>query len=122
MLESLKDGGTFVLNTQWDEEEVEKNLPANMKRQLAKKKAKFYIINAIKIASDIGLGNRINMVMQGAFFKLTKLLPEDVYVKELKDVIHKMYGKKGENIVKMNHEAVDQGIMAVKEVKYRKTG
>ncbi|CUH92547.1 pyruvate:ferredoxin (flavodoxin) oxidoreductase [Herbinix luporum] len=117
MLESLKDGGTFVLNTQWDEEEVEKNLPANMKRQLAKKKAKFYIINAIKIASDIGLGNRINMVMQGAFFKLTKLLPEDVYVKELKDVIHKMYGKKGENIVKMNHEAVDQGIMAVKEVK-----
>lgn len=117
MLESLKQGGIFVLNTLWDEEELEEYLPANMKRKLAEKNARFFIINAIKIADDIGLGNRINMVMQGAFFKLTKLLPEEIFVKELKEAIIKMYGKKGEKIVKMNHEAVDKGIQAVYEVK-----
>lgn len=117
MLESLKPGGIFVLNTMWNEEELEEHLPAKMKRKLAEKNARFYIINAIKIAGDIGLGNRINMVMQGAFFKLTKLLPEEVYVKELKDVISKMYGKKGEKVVSMNHEAVDKGIQSIVEVK-----
>ncbi len=117
LLESLKPDGIFVLNTQWNEEELNENLPAIMKQKIARKKAKFYTINAIKIADEIGLGNRINMVMQGAFFKLTNLLSEDVYLKELKDVIVKMYGKKGEKIVAMNHEAVDQGIKAIHEVK-----
>ncbi|NLK99969.1 MAG: pyruvate:ferredoxin (flavodoxin) oxidoreductase [Clostridiales bacterium] len=117
LVESLKPGGIFVLNTQWTDEELEEHLPAKMKQKLAKKKARIYTVNAIKIANEIGLGNRINMVMQGAFFKLTKLLPEEVYVKELKDVIAKMYGKKGEKIVKMNHDAVDQGIKAIHEVK-----
>lgn len=116
LLQSLKQGGTFVLNTYWTEEELEQHLPAVMKKQLAEKEAKFYIINAVKIAEDIGLGNRINMVMQGAFFKLTKVLPEEVYVKELKAGIHKMYGKKGEKVVRMNEEAVDQGIMAIKQI------
>lgn len=116
LLESLKTGGIFVLNTQWNEEELNKQLPSKMKRKLAKKKARFYTVNAIKIAEEIGLGNRINMVMQGAFFKLTNLLPEDVYIKELKDVIVKMYGNKGEKVVKMNHEAVDQGINAIREI------
>lgn len=116
MLESLKQGGTFVLNTLWSEEELKENLPANMKRKLAEKNARFYIINAIKIAEEIGLGNRINMVMQGAFFKLTKLLPQEVYVKELKGAINKIYGKKGENVVRMNHEAVDKGIQAIHEI------
>ena len=116
LLESLKPGGIFVLNTQWDKNELENHLPAKMKQKLAKKNARFYIVNAIKIADEIGLGNRINMVMQGAFFKLTKLLPEDIYVKELKEVISKMYGNKGEKIVAMNHEAVDQGISAVHEI------
>lgn len=117
LVESLKHGGIFVLNTQWDENELEEHLPAKLKQKLAKKKARFYTVNAIKIADEIGLGNRINMVMQGAFFKLTKLLPEYVYLKELKDVISKMYGKKGEKVVAMNHQAVDKGIEAVREIK-----
>ncbi|MDD4111422.1 MAG: pyruvate:ferredoxin (flavodoxin) oxidoreductase [Herbinix sp.] len=117
MVESLKPNGIFVLNTQWDENDLEEHLPAKMKQKLAKKNAHFYTVNAIKIADEIGLGNRINMVMQGAFFKLTKLLPEDVYIKELKNVISRMYGKKGENIVAMNHKAVDKGIAAVHEIK-----
>lgn len=117
MLESLKPGGIFVLNTTWSEEELQNQLPADMKRKLAQKNARFYIINAIKIAQEIGLGNRINMVMQGAFFKLINLIPEEVYVKELKQAINKLYGKKGENVVKMNYEAVDRGIEAVKEIK-----
>lgn len=116
LLESLKPEGTFVLNTKWDDEELDKHLPTEMKRKLVEKKARFYTINAIQIAEDIGLGSRINMIMQGAFFKLTKLLPEDVFVKELKDGIIQMYGKKGENIVKMNHDAVDQGIQAIHQV------
>lgn len=117
LIVGLKPGGIFVLNTQWDENELEHNLPAKMKRMLAKKKARFYIVNAIKIAEEIGLGNRINMVMQGVFFKLTKLLPEEVYIRELKAVISKMYGKKGDKVVAMNQEAVDKGIEAVREVK-----
>lgn len=121
LLQSLKPGGVFVLNTNWDEDELDKNLPSIMKKQLAEKDTKFYVINAIKIAQDIGLGNRINMIMQGAFFKLTGVLPDDVYIKELKAGIYKMYGKKGEKVVKMNEEAVDQGISAIKKVHIPKT-
>lgn len=117
LLQSLKQGGTFVLNTHWDEKELDEKLPNVMKRQLAEKEVKFYTINAIKIAEDIGLGNRINMVMQGAFFKLTEVLPEEVYIRELKAGIHKMYGKKGEKIVKMNEKAVDQGIKSIHKIK-----
>ncbi len=116
LLQSLKPGGIFVLNTNWDKEELDKNLPAVMKKQLAEKEAKFYTINAIKIAEKIGLGNRINMIMQGAFFKLTDVLTEEVYLKELKSGIHKLYGKKGEKVVKMNEEAVEQGIKSIHKV------
>ncbi len=116
MLESLKEEGTFVLNTNWTEEELETNLPGRLKRGLAQKKAQFYIINAIDIASEIGLGNRINMIMQGAFFKLAKVLPEDVFIPELKAVVNKMYGKKGEKVVKMNHDAIDKGVKALKKI------
>ncbi len=116
LLQSIKQGGIFVLNTQWEGEELEKNLPDIMKKQIAEKDVKFYTINAIGIAEEIGLGNRINMIMQGAFFKLTNVLSEDIYVKELKEGIYKMYGKKGEKIVKMNQDAVDQGIKSVKKV------
>lgn len=116
LLQSIKKGGVFVLNTLWDEEELEKNLPNIMKKQIAEKEVKFYTINAIKIASEIGLGNRINMVMQGAFFKLTDVLPEDVYIEQLKAGIYKLYGKKGEKIVKMNQDAVDQGIKSIHKV------
>lgn len=116
LLESIKDGGTFVLNTNWNEEELEEKLPGRLKQKLAQKKVKFYTINAIGIAQEVGLSNRINMVMQGAFFKLTKVLPEEVYIKELKDVVKKMYGKKGEKVVKMNHDAIDQGVGAIKQI------
>jgi len=116
LLQSIKPGGTFVLNTQWEKKELEINLPGRMKKQIADKNLRFYTINAMGIAEKIGLGNRINMVMQGAFFKLTDVLPEEVYLKELKNVISKMYSKKGEKIVKMNQEAVDQGIKAIHEV------
>lgn len=116
MLQALKDGGIFVLNTIWDEEELGQHLPAVMKRRLAEKKVQFYIINAYGIAEEIGLGNRINMVMQAAFFKLTKVLDEDVYISELKSVVNKMYGKKGEKVVSMNHEAIDRGFSSVKRV------
>lgn len=116
ILAHIKHGGIFVLNTQWDEAGLEENLPGIMKRQLVEKNIQFYTINAIGIAEEIGLGNRINMVMQGAFFKLLDILPEDTYISELKDVVNKMYGKKGEEIVKMNHDAIDQGINAIHKV------
>ncbi|HWT75782.1 MAG TPA: pyruvate:ferredoxin (flavodoxin) oxidoreductase [Mobilitalea sp.] len=116
IIQSIKNGGVFVLNTLWEGEELEKNLPSILKKQIAEKDVKFYTINAIQIASEIGLGNRINMVMQGAFFKLTDVLPEDVFVEQLKAGIYKMYGKKGEKIVKMNQDAVDQGIKSIHKV------
>ncbi|MDF2541194.1 MAG: nifJ [Herbinix sp.] len=117
LLESIKDGGTFVLNTQWDLEGLEQNLPAVLKKKIVEKNVQFYTINAIGIAEEIGLGNRINMIMQGAFFKLVDVLPEKVYVKELKEGVNKMYGKKGEKIVKMNHDAIDMGMKAIHKVK-----
>ena len=116
LLQSIKKGGVFVLNSQWEGEELELHLPNIMKKQIAEKEVRFYTINAIGIAEKIGLGNRINMIMQGAFFKLTNILPEDVFVKELKAGINKMYGKKGEKVVTMNQEAVDQGIKSIKKV------
>ena len=116
LIQSIKEGGIFVLNTQWEGKELERNLPNILKKQIAEKEVKFYTINAIGIAQEIGLGNSINMVMQGAFFKLSDILPEDIYLKELKAGIDKLYGKKGEKIVKMNQEAVDQGIKSIHQV------
>ena len=116
MVEDLKPGGIFVLNTQWSKDQLENELPASIKKQLAEKKAKFYIINAVKIAEEIGLNNRINMIMQGAFFKLVNVLPEDVFVDNLKSTIVKMYGKKGDKVVAMNQEAVERGVNSVEEV------
>ncbi|MBH1942371.1 pyruvate:ferredoxin (flavodoxin) oxidoreductase [Mobilitalea sibirica] len=116
LLQNIKPGGIFVLNTLWTDEELSDNLPGYMKKKLAEENIDFYTINAIGIAEEIGLGNRINMVMQGAFFKLTKVLPEDIYIRELKDVVDKMYGKKGEKVVKMNHDAIDQGVNAIHKV------
>ena len=94
MLKDLKRGGTFLLNSLWSDDEIGDNLPAKVKRDLAKKNIKFYVINAWKIAEDIGLGNRINMVMQAAFFKLTGVIPIDDAVEYLKEGIDKAYKKK----------------------------
>lgn len=116
LLRGLKKGGTFLLNTLWDREALEENLPASMKRYIAQNNINFYTINATKIASEIGLGGRINMIMQSAFFKLSNVLPIDVAVEKLKESIVEEYGKKGEKIVQMNFEAVDRGISALEKI------
>lgn len=109
VLQGLKKGGIFVLNTIWSDEELETQLPNFMKKYISENDIEFYTINATKIASGIGLGNRINMIMQAAFFKLAKVIPMEDAVKYLKEAIEKSYGKKGERIVNMNYAAVDKG-------------
>ena len=116
LLKGLKKSGTFVLNTQWTVEELDSNLPADLKKYIAENDINFYIINAYAIAAEIGLGNRLNMVMQSAFFTLAKVIPVDEAMNYLKDAIAKTYGKKGEKIVKMNHDAVDKGREALVKV------
>jgi len=116
LLKGLKKGGTFVLNCPWKVEELEEKLPASVKRYIANNNIKFYIIDALAIASELGLGNRINMVMQAAFFKLANIIPVEEALKYLKDSINKMYGKKGQTIVDMNIKAVDRSIEALVKV------
>ena len=118
MLEGIKDGGVFVLNSHWSDKDMEKELPAAMRRTIARKKLKFYNVDAVKLASKVGLGGRINMIMQTAFFKLANVLPFEQAVALLKDSIKKTYGNKGDKIVNMNIAAVDNTIAALKEVKY----
>ncbi|NMB43743.1 MAG: pyruvate:ferredoxin (flavodoxin) oxidoreductase, partial [Clostridiales bacterium] len=116
ILDDIKEGGTFVLNCSWSDEELEEKLPGSYKRIIAKKKINFYTIDAVGIAREIGLGNRINMVMQGAFFKLLDILPEEVFIKELKDAVVSSYSRKGENVVKMNFESIERGVSSVHKV------
>ena len=120
LLRGIKKGGTFLMNTTWDVEDLEENLPASLKRSIAANDIKFYILNATKIAGEVGLGNRTNMVMQAAFFKLSGVLPEEVAVEKLKEAIVKDYGHKGEEIVNMNYAAVDAGMNAAHKVDYPK--
>lgn len=110
LLEGIKEGGTFLLNTIWSEEELTEHLPAKLKKEIYDKKVNFYTINATKIAAEIGLGSRTNMIMQSAFFKLSEVLPIEDATKRLKDSIKATYGKKGDKIVNMNYEAVDAGL------------
>ncbi|MCB1224154.1 MAG: 2-oxoacid:acceptor oxidoreductase family protein, partial [Mesotoga sp.] len=116
LLEGLKKGGTFVLNTSWDSEELDRNLPGNMKKYLADNNIDFYTIDATKIAMEIGLGTRINTIMQSAFFKLANVIPIEEAIKYLKEAIVKSYGTKGEKVVQMNYKAVDSGIDALKKI------
>jgi len=118
VLEGIKEGGTFVLNSPWTVEDMEKTLPAQMRRTIARKKLKFYNVDAIKIAESVGLGGRINMIMQTAFFKLSNVLPFDEAINYLKSDIEKTYGKKGEKVVQMNVDAVDKTLDNVDEVNY----
>ncbi len=112
----LKEGGTFLLNCNWSVDELEEHLPGQVKRYIAANKIKFYIIDAVKIAQEIGLGGRINMIMQSAFFKLADIIPLADAVKYLKDAVEASYGKKGQNVVDMNNAAIDKGINAIVEV------
>jgi pyruvate-ferredoxin/flavodoxin oxidoreductase len=117
MLEGIKENGSFLLNSTWDEEETKKRLPDSYKKIMAEKNIQFYIINATKIADEIGLGNRTNTIMQSAFFKVAEVIPYKDAVKQMKDAIMKSYGHKGENIVNMNNAAVDKGGEEVVKIK-----
>lgn len=109
MLKGIKQGGTFLLNSIWDAEETKNHFPDEMKKVLAEKEIKVYIINATKIAEEIGLGNRTNTILQSAFFKISNVIPYEKAVEEMKKAIVKSYGKKGEEIVNMNKSAVERG-------------
>ena len=113
LLRGLKKGGTFVLNCKWSDAELEEHLPSSMKKYIAENEIKFYTINATDIAAEIGLGNRINMIMQSAFFKLADVIPMADAEKYLKDSIVKDYGKKGQKILDMNFLAVGKGADAL---------
>ena len=117
MVSSLKDGGTFLLNSQWEPEDMDKHLPAAMKQLLAKKHAKFYTINAIALAAQVGMGGRINTIMQAAFFKLANIIPYEDADKYMKAYAKKTYGKKGDAVVQKNWDAIDIAISGLKEVK-----
>lgn len=105
----LKRGGTFLLNSVWSKDEVSKHLPDHIKKYLAKNDIKMYIINATKIANEIGLGNRTNTILQSAFFKISNVIPYEQAVEQMKAFVVKSYGRKGEEIVRMNHAAIDRG-------------
>ena len=109
VLKGIKEGGTLLLNSLWDEEETIKNIPDNVKAIIGRKHIRVFIINATKIAAEIGLGGRTNTILQSAFFKITGIIPYEDAVKYMKDAIVKSYGKKGENVVNMNYAAVDRG-------------
>ena len=117
ILEGLKKGGTFLLNCVWTPEELDEKLPANVKRYIAENEINFYTINAVDVAVRVGLGsNRINMVTQSAFFKLSEVIPFDKAVTLIKEAIKKTYGKKGDEIVNMNCAAVDGAIDALVKI------
>ena len=109
VLRGLRDGGTFLLNTIWEGEELANNLPNNVKHYFAEHNITVYYINATKIAQEIGLGNRTNTILQSAFFRITEVIPVDLAVEQMKKFIVKSYGKKGEDVVNKNYQAVDRG-------------
>jgi pyruvate-ferredoxin/flavodoxin oxidoreductase len=109
VLKGLKKGGSFLLNSIWDEEETKNQLPDKMKKFMADNDIKFYIINGTQLGEDLGLGSRTNTIMQSAFFKITEVIPYSIAVDEMKKAIVKSYGRKGERIVNMNYAAVDAG-------------
>ncbi len=118
MLKNLKKGGTFLLNTEFNESEIVDYLPNKLKKQLADLDAKFYIINANKIAHEIGMGRRTNTILQSAFFALNpQILPIDEAITYMKEMAKKTYGKKGDAIVELNYKAIDAGKDAIVEVK-----
>jgi pyruvate-ferredoxin/flavodoxin oxidoreductase len=114
ILKGLKKNGTFLFNSIWDIEETKKRLPDHMKKYLAVNNISMYMVNATEIAEELGLGNRTNTIMQSAFFKLSNVIPFEQAVKEMKSAIEYSYGRKGEEVVKMNADAVDRGANPIK--------
>ncbi len=118
MLTPLKEGGTFLLTSPYGPDEVWDKIPVEFQRQIIEKKVKFYVIDAVKLAKELGLGARINMIMQTAFFVISGILPKDEAIEAIKKAIVKTYGHKGEKIVNMNYLAVDGALNNIHEVKY----
>jgi pyruvate-ferredoxin/flavodoxin oxidoreductase len=118
ILEGIRENGVFLLNSDWNTEELDEKLPADMKKTIAREKLRFYNIDAFKIAGDLGLGGRINVIMQAAFFKLSKVIDPDLAFQEIEKMIYKSYGKKGAEIVEKNISAIYKTIEALKEVDY----
>jgi pyruvate-ferredoxin/flavodoxin oxidoreductase len=118
LLEGIREGGSFLLNSPWSLQEMESRLPDHMKRAIARKRLNFYNIDAVKIASDLGLGGRINMIMQAAFFKIANVIAPEQALGLIKDAIEKTYGKKGEKVVRMNVDAVDRTLSALEKIEY----
>ncbi len=116
MVQELVDGGTFLLNCPWDMEGLEKHLPGQVKAFIANHNIKFYTIDGIKIGKEIGLGGRINTVLQSAFFKLAAIIPEEEAIDLMKKAAKATYGRKGDKIVQMNYDAIDAGAKQVVEV------
>ena len=116
MVQDLKDGGTFLLNTSWTPEEVADRLPGQVKRYMAEHNIKFYIIDGIKIGKEVGLGSRINTILQSAFFKLANIIPEEDAIRYMKEKALASYAKKGDDVVHMNYEAIDRGADEIVEI------
>ncbi|MGN0785001.1 MAG: pyruvate:ferredoxin (flavodoxin) oxidoreductase [Candidatus Aphodomorpha sp.] len=116
--EGIKEGGTFLLNSPWTLDEMENELPASMKRAIAKNHVKFYNINAIKLAREVGMGGRINTIMQSAFFKLANVIPAEDALSFMKAAAKKSYGKKGDEVVQKNYAAIEAGMNAIEEICY----
>ena len=121
MLRNLEEGGTFLLTTSFNAKQIWNELPNNVQKTLIQKKAKFYIIDAIALGQALGLGARINMIMQTAFFLISGILTKDEAVAAIKNAIKKTYGKKGDKVVEMNYGAVDAAITNIVEVKLGKS-
>ena len=117
IVEDVKPGGTFLLNCSWSVDELSNKLPGKVKKYIAKNDIKFYTVDATHIAKELGLGSRVNTILQAAFFKLSKIIPADKAVELMKAAATKSYGKKGEKIVAMNHAAIERGIDGAKKVK-----
>ncbi len=116
LLDGIKKGGTFLLNCIWSPEELDKELPGSLKRAIANNDVQFYTMNAVKIADDIGLSGRINMIMQAAFFKLSKVIPLDDAIKYLKESVEESYGKQGQAVIDANNKAIDIGTTAMVKI------
>jgi len=121
LLEGIKEGGSFLLNSPWSLKELGARLPDTMKRKIAQAGLNFYNIDAVKIGAQLGLGARINMIMQAAFFQIANVIPPDEAFNYMKAAIKKTYGKKGDKVVQMNIDAVDRAIGALKKIKVPKS-
>lgn len=118
VLEGIKKQGTFLLNAPWTDEELEKELPASIKKQIAEKNLHFFVIDAESLASKVGLGRRINLIMQTAFFALSNILPMNTAIEMIKSSARKTYASKGEHVLQMNMMAIDNSLSSLREVRY----